>query len=357
MTYLRKHLGTPVPQTSPLNKRQVRNDAGGFAYEIDIWKRFVRFLTIGAEGGTYYTKQDKLIERNLDAVKACLKEDGLKVIATCIDISEKGRAPKNDPALLVMAMATQHPDKEVRAAAFAYLPKVARIGTHLFSFVEFRKLLGAGWGRGMRNAIGNWFTEKEPEALAFQVAKYQSRGGWSMRDLLRKAHPEPKDPKMAKIFKYVVSGEAPRGLHPFLKAVEAAKTADKKTLLKLIEEHRLPRECLPTEFLKDPDIWASMLPSMGMEAMLRNLGNMSKIGLLTQFSDAAKLVADKFGDVDALRKSRLHPIKILVGYLTYKSGHGLRGSGEWAVNPQIIDALDDAFYAAFKTSCRAASAS
>ena len=92
MSYLKQHLGTPVPQTSPLNKRQVRNDAGGFAYEIDIWKRLNRFIVIGAEGGTYYSKQEKLIERNLDTVNACLKEDGLRVVKMVVAISEAGGA-------------------------------------------------------------------------------------------------------------------------------------------------------------------------------------------------------------------------------------------------------------------------
>jgi 60 kDa SS-A/Ro ribonucleoprotein len=348
MTYLRKHLGTPIPQSKPLNERQVQNDAGGYVYPVDIWARLRRFLIIGAEGGTYYSKQDKLIERNLDTVHACLKEDGLRVVKMAVAISEAGGAVKNEPAILVLALASMHPDKAVRNEAFDMVPKVCRIGTHLFSFAEYRKLLRAGWGRGMRTAIASWFLMKEPEAVAFQVAKYQQRNGWSMRDLLRKAHPEPPDAKMAKIFKYVTSGEAPKGLHPFLVAVEKAKTADKKTLLKLIAEHRLPRECIPTEFLKDPDVWNCLLPHMGMEAMLRNLGNMSKIGLLAQFSNATKMVTDKFGDVEALKKSRLHPIKILIGFLTYKSGHGNRGSGEWAVVPQVVDALDEAFYAAFK---------
>lgn len=348
MSYLKQHLGTPIPQSKPLNKRQVRNDAGGYVYPVDIWARFHRFIIIGAEGGTYYAKQEDIIERNIDSVKACLAEDGMRVVKETIEISKAGRAVKNDPAILVMALASMHPDAAVRNKVFDHLSDVCRIGTHLFQFAEFRKLLKAGWGRGMRTAIASWFLMKEPEAVAFQVAKYQQRNGWSMRDLLRKAHPEPPDATYAKIFKYVVSGEISKGLPPFLMAVEEAKSADKKTLLKLITEHRLPRECLPTEFLKDPDIWAAMLPSMGMDAMLRNLGNMSKIGLLAQFSDATKLVCEKFGDVETLRKSRLHPIKILVGYLTYKSGHGNRGSGEWAVVPQVVDALDDAFYASFK---------
>jgi len=119
MSYLSKHLGTPIPQTEPLNERQIQNDAGGYAYAVNNWQRLMRFLIIGAEGGTYYAKQGDIINRNMDAVKACLKEDGLKVISACVDISQKGRAVKNDPAILVMAMASMHPDKEVRAAAFS----------------------------------------------------------------------------------------------------------------------------------------------------------------------------------------------------------------------------------------------
>lgn len=348
MPYLRKHLGTPVPQNRPLSKEQVQNDAGGYVFPVNAEQQLRRFLMIGAEGGTYYAREGALIERNLDNVKRCLADDGVKTVKTAVEISKSGRALKNDPAILLLAMASMHEDAAVRNEAFDSVPEVCRIGTHLFAFAEFRKLLKAGWGRGMRSAIASWFLMKEPEALAFQVAKYQQRNGWSMRDLLRKSHPQPPDAKYAKIFKYVTAGEVARGLHPFLVAVEKAKTADKKALLKLIKEHNLPRECIPTQFLKDPDIWEALLPHMGMEACLRNLGNMSKSGLLVQFGDATKTVVEKFDSEEAIKRSRLHPIKILVGFLTYKSGHGVRGSGEWQVVPQLVDALDAAFYKAFK---------
>jgi 60 kDa SS-A/Ro ribonucleoprotein len=43
----------------------------------------------------------------------------------------------------------------------------------------------------------------------------------------------------------------------------------------------------------------------------------------------------------------VHPIAVLAAQLTYGSGRGLRGSGEWNPVGAVIDALDGAFYAAF----------
>src|SRR6185503_16313253 len=47
-----------------------------------------------------------------------------------------------------------------------------------------------GWGRGLRNAVGGWYVERETGDLAHQAVKYQQRDGWSHSDLLRLAHPK-----------------------------------------------------------------------------------------------------------------------------------------------------------------------
>ena len=116
-----------------------------------------------------------------------------------------GRAPKNDPALFALALAAKLGDVDTRRAAFAALPRVARIGTHLFHFAEHVKALG-GWGRGTMRAFARWYTEMEASRLALQAVKYQSRDGWSHRDLLRKAHPVAKDDRQQAIFHWMTKG-------------------------------------------------------------------------------------------------------------------------------------------------------
>ena len=71
------------------------------------------------------------------------------------------------------------------------------------------------------------------------------------------------------------------------------------------------------------------------------------ICLLTPMSSAENLVIDQLGNVDAIRKSRIHPIQLLVALKIYAQGRGMKGSLTWDPVPKIIDALNDAFYVSF----------
>jgi len=106
---------------------------------------------------------------------------------------------------------------------------------------------------------------------------------------------------------------------------------------------------IPTKWLSDPDVWGALLQHMPIIAMVRNLGNMSKVGLLTTWNwDAMNLVVSHLSDEERLHKSRIHPLQILAAINTYSSGKGFRGSGTWSPIPQIVDALDAAFYTTFR---------
>ena len=178
------------------------NSAGGYAFAVDDWARLERFLILGSEGGSYYASERELTVENAKAVVRCLEADAARAIRTIVEVSDAGRAPKNEPAVLALAIAagTGH-----TAAASEALPKVCRIGTHLFAFAEAVQGL-RGWGRGLRRGIAAWYEGKAPDALAYQVAKYQRRDGWSHRDLLRLAHPATADPARQAVYRWVVGG-------------------------------------------------------------------------------------------------------------------------------------------------------
>ncbi len=143
---------TKTPQSEKIEgSSQVENNAGGFSFEVDQWTKLSRFLILGSESGTYYTKQQKLTKDNADAVKSCIFEDGKRVVDAVIEISDTGRAVKNDPALFVLAMCAGIGDDFTRKYALDNLPKVARIGTHLFHFASYVEQF-RGWGRGLRMA-------------------------------------------------------------------------------------------------------------------------------------------------------------------------------------------------------------
>jgi 60 kDa SS-A/Ro ribonucleoprotein len=191
--------------------------------------------------------------------------------------------------------------------------------------------------------VSNWYVSAPAGDVAFQAVKYQRRDGWSHRDMLRLAHPVAPSNEHNLIFNWIVKGWPGVGEQPhpvkaaqIIWAFERAKTADKKEILRLITDFRLPREALPTVWLTDLDVWAVMLPHMGLTAMLRNLGNMSRIGLLTEGNrETVNVVRKSLTSADQLRRARIHPIA------------GVRGSGEWKPVTKVIDALDSAFYTSF----------
>lgn len=354
MNYLLK---TPTqkktPQSKPIpgrEKEMTRNNAGGFAFAADSWLKLERFLILGSAGGTYYVGESDLTAQNVDNVRACIAADGQRAVKTIVEISVAGRAPKNDPAIYALALAASYgADVKIREAALEALPKVCRIGTHLFNFAAFIDGM-RGWGPALRKGIGRWYLEKPADKLAYQMVKYQQRNGWSHRDLLRLTHANPVGTGLESLLTWSVQGKLKEGQAPLpalIAAFEEAKGADEKTVIRLIREHGLTREMIPTEVQKSPAVWEALLEKMPLTAMIRTLGRMGAVGLLAPLSAASHTVCGRLGDPEWLRRSRVHPIQVLSALLTYKSGHGQKGSLSWTVVPQVADALDSAFYAAF----------
>src|SRR4051812_27758751 len=98
MTYSKHLVPTATPQNQPIPGREsemVKNQAGGFVFATDSWKKFRRFLIIGSEGGTYYEGERELTIKNANNVIACIKEDGTFAVSEIVRISDKGEAPSN----------------------------------------------------------------------------------------------------------------------------------------------------------------------------------------------------------------------------------------------------------------------
>lgn len=337
-----------MPQSEPIpGKNQVKNSAGGYSWGIDDWGRLDRFLILGSEGGSYYASEKELTIKNAEAVLRCIKADSARVVNRVVEISEAGRAPKNDPAIFVLAMVAGMGDEKGRQAAFKNLSSICRTGTHLFSFVEevekFR-----GWGRGLKNAVAKWYLDKDPSQLAYQVVKYRQRGGWSHRDLLRLAH--VKSEALNDIFHWIVKGDISENLHQLILDFEKLQRAEsEKEILETLSGNKsLTWEMIPTEYLKSPAVWEVLLPNLPMTAMIRNLGRMTANGLLKPFSSAVTTAVSKITDEENLKKARIHPIAVLAALCTYQKGCGIRGSLSWEPVPHIIDALDKAFYLSFQ---------
>ena len=358
MAYLKRITTRRPPQSAPIpGSTQVPNSARGFTWQVDDWTRLRRFLVLGSEGGSYYASEQALTLANADAVARCIAADGVRAVSTIVEVSERGAAPKNDPALFALAMAAGLGDIETRRAALDALPRVARTGMHLFRFTQFVEGF-RGWGRSLRRGIGRWYAAQSVDALAYQAVKYRQREGVTHRDLLRLAHPAAAvgagNPTLdvsddhRRLFEWIVRGGAsdglPRIVEGFARAQSAATPA---ATAELVREYGLPREALKSEHLTSARVWEALLDDMPSTALIRNLATMTRIGLLTPGSEATRVAVERLGNGERLRRARVHPIAVLSALRTYESGHGARGQGEWTPVREIVDALDAAFYAAF----------
>ncbi|WP_298957397.1 TROVE domain-containing protein [uncultured Methylobacterium sp.] len=332
----------PIPGTVP-------NAAGGHAFAVSDWTRLDRFLVLGSDGGSYYAAPRALTRDNAGAVQRCLAEDGLRAVAAIVAVSEGGRAPKQDPAIFALALAAAAPDLATRRAALAALPRVCRTGTHLFQFATAVEAM-RGWGRGLRRAVGDWYLARPLDALAYQAVKYRSRQGWSHRDLLRLAHPETDEPARRALFDWICRGTLAEGLPAIVGAFAAVQAPglDGAAAAALVRSHDLPWEALPTGLMTSRAVNEALIERMPVGALVRQLGRLTAAGALAPFSEGTERVRAVLSDRTHLLKARLHPMALLLALKTYASGRGQRGGLAWEPVASVVEALNAAFYTAFR---------
>ena len=175
-----------APQSRPIpGSTQVANSGGGYSWQVDDWTRLDRFLILGAEGGTYYIAERDLVKQNHDAILRSIKLDGVRAVNRIVEVSDSGRAPKNDPAIFALALVAAHACPEAKALAFQNLAKVCRIGTHLFHFPTKRCMpraavrKAASLGRPCRRSLMPWMRRSTPPSRTWNRAASQCSWPWT----------------------------------------------------------------------------------------------------------------------------------------------------------------------------------
>jgi 60 kDa SS-A/Ro ribonucleoprotein len=339
-----------LPQNQPVpGEPMVHNKAGGYAFQADIWTRLRRFLILGSDGSTFYTSPKKLTVDNASVVLSCIKADVLKTLATIVSVSESGVAPSNDAALFAYALLISYCDEDDRNLTSLPFYRIARTGTHLFTFAKYVKSM-RGWGPVLRRAIANWYLNQTVEDLSYQMVKYRNRGGWSHADLLRLSHPKGATFPRTIAFQWAlgkkfVDSEYPSDLS-YIRQYELVKNAtDIKDVVRIVRSgNNLPWEAVPTKWHKYYELWEALIDDMPIMATLRNLGRFSSLGMTNYGSPVLNAILEKFSSTNYPKKSRVHPMKVFLAIRTYQKGTGDKGNLNWIPNPMVVDALNKLFY-------------
>ena len=356
---------TPQPVSQPIAKREADmtvNHTAGYVFKLDEMKALERFLILGVTGPTYYVTKDQGMAEANGIITAALQANFYGAIDLACDISQDGRAAKNEQSIYVLARAIATGRADEAAYALARMDKVVRIGTHLHHLMQYLKdgqALSGSRGKLVQLYVNLWLAKQGALKLAYQANKYQTRDGWSWRDTLRLVHPKPQDAEFEYVYgrmcgkraDMAITNSAAYNTYHAFDLLRNAASAEEAA--QLIGEYTLPLEACPTQFKKDQAVWNAVLPHLGLEALIRNLANMGEYGVLKQGNwEFIEAIVAKLEDTAALKRSRLHPAKIWAALKMYSAGRRQKhqGRGElvsWDVVPQVIAALDKAFYEAF----------
>lgn len=330
------------PQTQPIIGRDdmVKNSAGGYVFQVSDQEQLERFLLLGAEGGTYYAKEQELVVANAKSIIKLIQKDGVTVVQTVVDFAMNRKAPRADAGIFVLALVTKYGDAQAKKLAYNSIVRVCNTATQLFTFLGNIKNL-RGWSRGLRKGVANWYETKDEKNLSYQLVKYRQRNGYTHRDALRLSHPKIKDTRINSLLSYAVGKT--EGLNVDNELIQtftmAQSVKEGKDLISLINAGGLTWEMIPTELLNDKSVLEALLNFMPLTALIRNVNRYSYNGMTEGLNDTVKKIVARFGNKEEITKARIHPVMVINSMKTYLQGHGDKGSKTWKANQRIVDAM------------------
>jgi 60 kDa SS-A/Ro ribonucleoprotein len=375
-----------TPQTRPIPGRtdQVRNAAGGYVFPKDDWTRLEDFLILGTTGGTYYTDADALTTANADVLFAAITADGPRVVQLITEIAtaRPARAPKPRPYLFALAAAAAQGDPATVQAVKHAFPAVVRTTDHLATFFGYWKNLAGKpsprgtqpvIGRAMRTALASWFNaDQDVHPVALRALKARQRATptgepMALRDIIRISHPTGRTEAHRALIGWLAGKVGDEDARTRLRDVDdfltAQAVATPGEAVGVITQRHVPWEFLPSAVLGDAQVWDALIDAVGLTALIRNLGRMTRLGTLGPFTgDATGRVIARLTDASALAAARVHPMDLYLALKAYQAGAtsaGLRRIGgrlrrarsqgqEWQPVGAICDALETAYDLSFQ---------
>lgn len=350
-----------TPQSQKAKAGQVKNNAGGFVFQVSDQARLERFLILGVDGGTYYVKESTHARSNVQFLNEMIERDEASVLNTIVDVSVNGRAYKQSPALFALASVIANgKDKQAVKAVFN---RVVRTGTHLYELLNYLTSMNVGWGRSKREIVASWF-DRDADKLAYQAVKYRSRKfgeqTWTLRDVMRLSHPRDVNTSVADFVlgKPHDATDDLRVIEGFKKMQRAQSVEDVHSVLR--EYEMLSWETIPTQFLKDVSVWKRIFANGQLrgQALVRNITRLARIGAFQDMRFAAAY-AGQLTNQEMIVQTRLHPINFLNASVVYNEGQmktvrdrwGFEREErvkDWTTESVIADALNEGFHKAFK---------
>lgn len=287
------------------------NEAGGVAYTSSDREAVLSYLMTGGFGSTFYVDAATHAKRARDLFARAAQTDTEYLAKAAVYARTKGYM--RSMPILALSYLSLAPEKKYFQSAFGYI--IVTPG----DLADFMALTRGedrvrGSSRTVRRTVGAWLDTLTP----YHVIKYGSENQkMSLRDIYRLAHPQLTTAEAKAIATYVVKGTVSTDLPAQLKGYVDFKGASDtvENLLSMVAEHRLPWEVVTGQLgggdsAEKTLVWTEMSKQMPYMAMLRNLNNFAKNGVLDNGAER-KRILNTISDPERVKTGKQFPFRYI----------------------------------------------
>ncbi|XP_059610291.1 RNA-binding protein Ro60 [Phlebotomus argentipes] len=307
--------------------------------------QLLRFLHMGTTGQCYVASEKKPNVRELCRIPDQL--ECLKILATgenhrLVTLTIKKALDSvylrrtNEAIICIVYCFHLVENQELRNALYQMLPDLLATQEDLLLFAHYNKfysLTRTGYGRGLKNAVSKWYNLKTPEQMCDMIARRTVINKWSHKDVINIAHPKIEDPQKVLIVKSVFQS-GPRVLENaqengsvanmdsyrrLLLVVEFKNLQDPVKAAEMIRTHNFPFGYLPTHMWPFRQVWEELLHKMTYPELLEAMPRLTAMKMLKPSEALAKKYCTAVGNMETLRKSKMHPISVYAFLQLYRS--------------------------------------
>lgn len=275
-----------------------RNESGGIAYKGSPKASLAQLATTSCLNNTLYCSA----EQQLNDILVYAAKVEPEYLAKVAVFSREKYDMRDIPALLC-AILTANKKTDLLKKVF---PRVIDNGDMLRNYFQMIRSGITGrksFGSVPKKLMIDWFNSRTPaEIFGMSV------GTPSMRDILRCIHPRPLDRKHSAIYAWLLGKEYESELLPdSVQQFENFKKGESKELPKV------PFQML-TSFSLNSEQWATVARRAGWLWLLKNINNMIKHEVFSNYPEMVDFVAARISDKDSVRKAKAFPYRILSAY-------------------------------------------
>ena len=280
--------------------KMVKNEAGGNAYSLSDENALCQMVVTNCFNGVYYSSAEELLKNVKKILNGCNSE----LVAKAAVYGHEQARMKDMPSYLLAVLAARG-ETALVARIFNRVITNAKMLCNFVQIIRSGETGRKSFGTSIKKLIQNWLNSRSPDRLFDDAVGHTSP---SLADVIKMVHPKPATPAHEAMFAYLIGKDYNWEVMPErVRQYEIFKKTSEGTVPQV--DFRLLSN------LKLSDLqWREVALNMRWDTLRRNLNTLGRNSVLAD-DKIVKLLANKLGDAETVRKVKAFPYELLTTYL------------------------------------------